>query len=108
MKVIQNPERINSWYLGDLTLLPVHPPKVDSFIFERMMDCFEVGVEEFAIRRVEYDWLSYLSNEPYDNVIAIAEMSKKAEVGSEHLSCHETVLTSLVLGSRSRALQIRS
>ena len=44
MEMIQYPKRINSGGLTNLTLLPIHPPEIDTFIFEGMMDCFEIGV----------------------------------------------------------------
>lgn len=52
--MIQNPEWIDPGRFGDLTLLPVHPPEIDSFILERVMHGLEVCIEECAVGGVEY------------------------------------------------------
>lgn len=54
MEMIQNPEWIDPGRFGDLTLLPVHPPEIDSFILERVMHGLEVCIEECAVGGVEY------------------------------------------------------
>jgi len=40
-----------------LTLLPVHPPEIDPFIFKWVMDRFEIGFEEFPVGGIKRDWL---------------------------------------------------
>ena len=37
--------------------MPVDPPKVNTLIFERMVDFGEISLEEFSISRVEQDRL---------------------------------------------------
>jgi hypothetical protein len=44
MEMIQYPKRINSGGFANLTLLPVHPPEINTFIFKGVVDCFEVSV----------------------------------------------------------------
>jgi hypothetical protein len=39
------------------SLLPVKPPEIDSFIFERMMELFKVFTEELLVCAFEGDGL---------------------------------------------------
>jgi len=57
MEMIQYPKRIDSRGFTNLTLLPVHPPEINTFIFKGMMDCFEICVQEFPVGRIKCDWL---------------------------------------------------
>lgn len=57
MEVIQHPEWVHIWYFGVTTLLPVQPPKVDPFIFDRVMYLFKVRLHKVAVGTVERDWL---------------------------------------------------
>jgi hypothetical protein len=59
MEMIQNPERIDSWRFTNLTLLPIHPPEINPFVFKWMMNCFEICVQEFPISRVKDNRLFY-------------------------------------------------
>lgn len=38
MIVIEDHQWVEAWFLGEWTLLPVHPPEIDTFIFQRMME----------------------------------------------------------------------
>ena len=55
--MIQDPKRIDSGGFTNLTLLPVHPPEINTFIFKRVVDCFEISVQKFPVGGVECDWL---------------------------------------------------
>jgi hypothetical protein len=44
MEMIQYPKRIYSWGFTNLTLLPIHPPEINTFILKGMMDGFEISV----------------------------------------------------------------
>jgi hypothetical protein len=55
--MVQHPERVYRLDFGMRTLLPVDPPKVDAFIFEGMVQLFEIGLEELLVGAFEWDGL---------------------------------------------------
>src|SRR6185503_1664595 len=81
MKMVQPPQRIETGYFRLLTLLPIHPPEIDTlpvltpgpsprFVFaiaplsasgrggfERMMKDFKVAFHEARVGNVEGNWL---------------------------------------------------
>lgn len=61
--MVEHPERVDAGRLGVLTLLPIGPPEVDAFLFERVMQYVEVGVEEALVCGVEPDGLDVGVNE---------------------------------------------
>jgi hypothetical protein len=55
--VVQDPQRIQPFLLGERTLLPVHPPKVHAFILVGVMQELEIGFEELLASRFERNGL---------------------------------------------------
>jgi len=55
--MVQHPHGINTLSSGKVTLLPIDPPKVNSLVFERMVNLGEVCFEEFSISGIKQDGL---------------------------------------------------
>lgn len=91
VEVIEDPKWVYTWNFGYIALLPIEPPEVDAFIFEWMMDSFEVSLDECLVGAVEFDGL-----QGYRQIL----IEKRNRRGGAQL-------TSLDSGSRSKALHIR-
>lgn len=59
--MVQHPERVDGFDLGMRALLPVEPPKVDAFIFERVVQFLKVLGEEGFVSAFEWDRLGDLA-----------------------------------------------
>lgn len=57
MVVVEHPERVDAGHFGIRALLPVEPPEIDAFIFERVVQFLEVFRKELLVGAFERDWL---------------------------------------------------
>ena len=57
MIMVQYPKRVHTFDFGMRTLLPIKPPEIDTFIFEWVMEEFQVFIKEFLVGTFEWDWL---------------------------------------------------
>lgn len=57
MIMVQYPKRVHALDFGMRTLLPIKPPEIDTFIFEWVMEEFQVFIKEFLVGTFEWDWL---------------------------------------------------
>jgi hypothetical protein len=58
MIVVQHPQRVDAGDFRVRTLLPVDPPEIDAFVFERVGEGVKVRGEEGAVGAVECDGLA--------------------------------------------------
>ena len=61
MKLIEHPEGIQSGNRAGVSLLPVDPPEIHPFFFQRMMQALQIGPQERFIRRVKIHALLFRS-----------------------------------------------
>lgn len=61
MVVVQDPQRVDTLDFRVRALLPIQPPEVNSLIFERVMQCLEVFLEELLVGTLERDRLGGVS-----------------------------------------------
>ena len=59
MVVIQHPQRIDTLDLGMRTLLPINPPEIHAFVFEGMVQLFEIGFEKVLVCTFEWNRLDH-------------------------------------------------
>ena len=60
MKLIEHPERIQPGNGAGIPLLPVDPPEIHAFFFQRMMQALQIGSQERFIRRIKIHALLFL------------------------------------------------
>ena len=53
MQLVEHPERIQPGNGAGIPLLPVDPPEIHAFFFQRMMQAVQIGTQESLVRRVE-------------------------------------------------------
>ena len=54
MIVVERPQRIEPFYFGLCSLLPIYPPKIYAVLFERFMQDVEIGGYKARIGNVEF------------------------------------------------------
>jgi hypothetical protein len=64
--MIQHPHGINSLSSSKVPLLPINPPKVNTFIFKGMMNFGKVRFKELSIGRIKQDGLTLVDDTRID------------------------------------------
>ena len=74
VEMIKHPERIDSGCFRISSLLPIQPPKVDTFAFQCMMEHIEISVHKLLISRIKGDHLEEWKNAGANQSLASYEM----------------------------------
>jgi hypothetical protein len=64
--VIQHPHRINTFGTSKVPLLPINPPKVNTFIFKGMMNFGKVRFKELSVGGIKQDGLTLVDDTRVD------------------------------------------
>jgi hypothetical protein len=64
--MIQHPHGINSLSSSKVTLLPINPPKVNTFIFKGMMNFGKVRFKELSVGGIKQDGLTLVDDTRVD------------------------------------------
>ena len=89
MIMVQHPQRIQSRHFGNSSLLPVKPPEIHAFFFQRMMQFFQIHFHEMWICRIKlYRDLTFRIDSHLFSHTRIQLLVCTDSIGRMHIQCN--------------------